>query len=365
VQTKRDRERSLEHLLRQSGGAVSTQGECIDAEAFGAWMGGTLRPREATAIEQHVSTCARCQTMIATFARTEPALQRRSWLQRWHVRWLVPIATAATVAAVWIAIPRDESTRLASRQEPSVEIARDTDAQEKPLLESAPPAMSTNPSTPLRDGADASQREELQARVPVQSKPEPQQSPPASDALAREADRVMEKSADQRARAMANQTASAEGRVGGASAAAPAPPAAFREMLTVTGVSPIVLEIVSPNPAYRWRISSGRQVEQSTDGGAQWEAAAIAADEELLAGHAPAASVCWLVGRGGVVYVTTDGTHFVRLPFIEPVDLRSVVAVDDMQATVTTRDGRGFRTTDRGATWVPTRGAQEILPPSF
>jgi photosystem II stability/assembly factor-like uncharacterized protein len=62
--------------------------------------------------------------------------------------------------------------------------------------------------------------------------------------------------------------------------------------------------------------------------------------------------VLWLVGRGGVIYVSSDGANFERVPFVDSSDLLSVVAVNSREATVTTIDGRTLRTTDRGVTWI-------------
>src|SRR5918994_4011407 len=79
---------------------------CIDGETLAAWSAGALRPAEAASVEGHLADCARCQAMLATFVRTEPpAPPHQAWWQRWQVRWLVPLATAATVAAIWVASP--------------------------------------------------------------------------------------------------------------------------------------------------------------------------------------------------------------------------------------------------------------------
>ena len=50
--------------------------------------------------------------------------------------------------------------------------------------------------------------------------------------------------------------------------------------------------------------------------------------------------MCWIVGRGGAVYLTTDGARFVRLPFPEMVDLVAITATDDRNAIVSAADGR-------------------------
>lgn len=66
---------------------------------------------------------------------------------------------------------------------------------------------------------------------------------------------------------------------------------------------------------------------------------------------APSASVCWLIGRGGVVLLTLDGLRFERVNFPETADLASIRATDARHATVTTTGGRAFTTTDGGASW--------------
>ncbi|HVQ12434.1 MAG TPA: hypothetical protein VMS40_02545, partial [Vicinamibacterales bacterium] len=110
-------------------------------------------------------------------------------------------------------------------------------------------------------------------------------------------------------------------------------------------------QIASPDGSARWRIVNGQRLERSTDGGAQWTPVTINSSDRLIAGAASSATVCWLVGARGAVYVTTDGTRFTRLPFTEVVDLTSVFATDALTATVSSADGRSWRTTDGGRSW--------------
>src|SRR5262245_42016620 len=66
-------------------------------------MDGTLSEAERSAAEGHASDCAHCQAMLAAMARTAPDVRRRpSWIG--SVRWLVPIAAAAIVIAVWVGV---------------------------------------------------------------------------------------------------------------------------------------------------------------------------------------------------------------------------------------------------------------------
>ena len=55
----------------------------------------------------------------------------------------------------------------------------------------------------------------------------------------------------------------------------------------------------------------------------------------IVAGSAPSNSVCWFVGRAGLVLLTTDaGATFTNVSLAEPLDLASVTATDARNATV-------------------------------
>jgi photosystem II stability/assembly factor-like uncharacterized protein len=124
-------------------------------------------------------------------------------------------------------------------------------------------------------------------------------------------------------------------------------------------------EVVSSNPASRWRlIQTPGFVEHSTDGGATWTRQPVDAQAPLTAGVSPLPSICWFVGRGGTVLLTTDAVTWERLPFPEETDLVTIRATDGKSATVTTADGRTFTTTDGGSTWVRTP-LQEIPAAPF
>jgi hypothetical protein len=78
------------------------------------------RKREAAAVELHLADCERCTAMLATFVRTTPELPAAESLwRRWHLRWLVPMATASNRAALWVLIP-DSSSRLSQTSDTTV-----------------------------------------------------------------------------------------------------------------------------------------------------------------------------------------------------------------------------------------------------
>jgi hypothetical protein len=75
---------------------------------------------------------------------------------------------------------------------------------------------------------------------------------------------------------------------------------------------------------------------------------------EVTAQSAPSDSVCWFVGRAGLVLLTTDaGATFKRVDLAERLDIITVSATDARIAVVTTAGGRRFRTEDGGTTWRP------------
>jgi len=109
--------------------------------------------------------------------------------------------------------------------------------------------------------------------------------------------------------------------------------------------------IMSPDANIRWRIVRGDGVERSIDGGTTWEIQSTAVPATLTAGAAPSPTICWLVGPGGLVVVSTDGKTWQRVSFPEAIDLTSIRASDAANATVTAIDGRTFTTVDGGKTW--------------
>jgi photosystem II stability/assembly factor-like uncharacterized protein len=164
---------------------------------------------------------------------------------------------------------------------------------------------------------------------------------------------MRERSTDPRAKLEERQQRAeerAEANIGAAAAAPPPPaaPAVADSMLQKVAVAPVV--IVSPDASRRWRIMNGA-IERSEDGGASWVATRTLSGQTITGGTAPAGSTCWLIGAGGMVMLTADGITFTEVPLPERVDLTAIIAADARTATVTTADGRRFRTDDSGRTW--------------
>lgn len=109
----------------------------------------------------------------------------------------------------------------------------------------------------------------------------------------------------------------------------------------------------SPDPDVLWRISSGRFVERSSDAGSTWRVQWTNANAHVVAGAAPSVETCWLVGRNGIILLTTDGKKWRTIAPPADADFVDVAATDASSATVTTTDDRKFTTSDGGKRWTP------------
>ena len=344
----RNRDRQLEQALTRElrrAEMVEPGGECLDAETLAAWMDGGLGRDAVTLMEAHAAGCPRCRAMIATFASAAsadvPAAESRPRLWRW---WLAPIAAATAATVLWVIVP---STDRSSAPSPAP-LAEVAPPREQPAV-AAPPepsrALEKAPAAPpggkvgAPDAAANAQkaspesREEAAAGIAATPNETLGAPRPRADALSDQRERL------ERSAASAQRDA----------AAAPPPPtadaAAFRRAFAAGGVI-----VAAPDSPVRWRATSGG-IEMSLDAGGTWERVADAGGGVVIAGSAPSRDVCWLVGRAGLVLLTTDGRTFTRLPFPEPLDLVLATATGPRVASVTAADGRVFETVDAGLTW--------------
>jgi hypothetical protein len=365
--------RLLRETLRTRLTPASSSG-CIDTETLAAWSDDTLSAREREAAESHAAGCGRCQALLATMARTTPPAPRRAWWRSPAVGWLIPLTAAAVAVGVWINIPTprlgpsaasaphavDSTSPIAG---PANRSSGQTSAQ-RPSVTSALPSVS--------DDRAAESKTAARATVPP---PPPAAVAPQREARADERHAAAAADASRRAfRPSAKpvpappappQSAAAQAAPG--SNAAAAPNAAPKPSLSSSGLSDRAAsrvraealakesvtppEIVSPNVKVRWRILTGGSVARSIDGGMIWQMQSTGVPATLTAGTAPSPTICWLVGQGGIIVLSTDGRTWQRLPFPEAIDLTSIRASDEVNATVTTADGRTFITTDGGKTW--------------
>ncbi len=144
----RDRDRILEdalrHELSHSRPDAAAAHDCLDAETLAAWEENALDENSVAAIEAHVSTCARCQALVAVSAAgVAPGLEQPDTSALEHVspfafwKWLAPLAAGAAAVTLWMVVPEQQEMAVAP-PEPSA-------AVEKTAPTTAPEA-----SAPLR-----------------------------------------------------------------------------------------------------------------------------------------------------------------------------------------------------------------------
>ena len=174
-----DRDRSVENVLRHvlsDDASSSKQLTCPDAETIAAWHEGALGTADAAAMERHVADCARCRALMAAFIQTTPAAPVvESMWRRWHLGWAVPLATAAAVAALWIAIPRNASVPEPFQERRTVSL----DAIAPAAPAATPPAAAAAPSA-LAQTAESLQTARALARR-EKSEPASQPEPSSKD----------------------------------------------------------------------------------------------------------------------------------------------------------------------------------------
>jgi len=359
VNPQSEHDRSIERLLRESLATTPGTGSCLDAEMLAAWVEGGLVGGQLIEAQEHVAGCSACQATLAALVRTTPTeLGPEPWWRRaLSARWLVPVAATATALAIWVLVPREEFMRppeqlqtTAAREAavPQTEASGESPAVPAEKSAAGSPIVARRPfeqpNAELRrdrvqGAAAADAREEQQLAAPLAFEPVP--DVPATPALEGAQERQQ----------------SAPSVVGRATASAPAPaapaPAEAGRFEPLQGAVAVEAQVTisSPGAAFRWRIGSAGSVEFSTDAGTTWELRPTGVEADLTAGTAPGGTVCWVVGRGGTVLLTTDGRQFRRLMFPVAADLAAVQAIDARSATVTAADGRRFRTMDAGATW--------------
>jgi hypothetical protein len=300
VKSISDRDESIDNLLRRTlrtpGGAGDVSGPCLDAQVLAAWAEGRLSSAEAASVDAHVADCRSCQHVVAVFAQTEPparAATRPAW-RRGRLGWVVPVAAAATVAAIWISIPGDQRT---------------AELQHRDAF-SIPDASPERPTSP---GAAAD------ASAPALEKKAVRPDAPASSPAPALSDRAEQRSLDAVAPLAAARQAESKERDADlkAEAAAPPPRSPEQTQTRTAAQAPAGFlrraptDVISPDPLIRWRIVPEGRLERSTDAGKTWQA----------------------------------------VSFPQPITVTAVLAPASTTAIVTTADGRRFRTDDQGKTW--------------
>lgn len=357
------RDRAIEASLSQRTPPVRATAECLDAETLAAYADGGLGGSMREAAELHLASCAYCQTVMATVVasaheviRAPADVAERSW---WSVnlRWLMPLAGAATAAVLWMVVPGGGPvTQQARTDDSATSFARESTAEAPPPTPASPPAADEK-IAPEPPGVVAEQGRQQRARAAADA------AAPENEAPGRRAEAdVMAKAEDRSAGTGATPapapSAPQEARAAETDQPPPPAPAAAAPAAQAFGVTNQALlaspsELRSLDPAVRWRLAEPGVVERSVDGGASWDRFDTGVRTALMAGACPSTTTCWVVGDAGVVLLTTDAQTWRRVTPPSSEDFVAVEASDGSAAIVTAASGRQFRTSDAGATWAP------------
>jgi hypothetical protein len=346
---------SFDRALRSAARRGRPAGVCPDAASLAAYADNALTADERRHVEAHVADCATCLEHLALLGAISLDRQApepsRSWLVRWG--WLVPVATAMLVVAVWVRIPEQKASedasaalgakQVAPRAMPEQERAaatapaaeRDARRNEAPRVAAktaqAPPAREVPPTETKVDELAALERQDS-ARTRVATAPTPAAAPPPAAPAAQAEDAVREKA----------QVGAAASKVAQpAAVAAPALADAMKKEAR-TGLA-------SPRESYR---ALGSRIEQSKDGGTTWSMALSDPQSTFTSvGCAPAGG-CWIGTADGQMLRPTPG-GFSRS--VLPIRARvvAITSSGSQAAVVTVEGGQQFRTSDGGATWAP------------
>jgi hypothetical protein len=405
----REDEKALAGLIRRglSADVKMATPDCPGPDELAAYYEKSLPSAEAARWETHFSNCAHCRMQLAAIARADEAggqPERKPWRWglMWNWRWLAPAATTLAVFVAWFVLrptrsilqePVNGRTEVAMNAPPVVSAPASSSA-ERPVP--APSSAATSPPTAeLRESiadvtksapAGAFAKKPLAAPQPGiprgASKPAlalpPAQAPPP-EAKAELTEKAKEESSpdaamDQIVEMAPTPAADAEkatgvlGRATQASKGAAVSDArksraagalvtdarrAAPAQLQTLGVRSGENFVSDQEKTILWRIGPAGSIERSDNASRTWQKQFSGVSEDLLAGSAPSAKTCWLVGRAGVVLRTTDGRSWQQLRSPTDADLVGVEAQDAQQATVKTADGRSFVTADGGKAWRP------------
>jgi hypothetical protein len=376
-------DQSITGLIRRglsSAGGTGAAGECPEPEVLAAYYDRALEPEEAARAEAHFSDCASCRSQLAALVRSDVTERKpRGFAWLWGWRLLVPAAAlGVTVLAVWIAVrtplhPPQQVAEVKAIPTVTPKTAENPPPPPPPTGSAAQSPAATR-ATEQRKSANAGggklgrqsraaggeeRREGLAADKTAPQSPGAPAEETKKEAQMAQADTSKEA-------APGKPSAPPSGAPSPSAPVSPRPAGAFanktysggavrgetkREKAFAAVSGPREVRIPSPDPLVVWHVVRDGMLERSEDGGAAWRVQIQKPAAALLAGSAPSAKVCWVVGRAGIVLRTTDGEHWMKASSPAPVDLVDVKAVDGTHATVTAADGRAFATADGGETW--------------
>lgn len=184
MSTQRQDDTGLDRLLRSALVSARNAGgeDCPDADRVAAYADGGLSDRERTDLEPHLSSCARCQAILAVLAQESapepPADEKelsgwRAWTVLPSLRWLVPASAAAIGVVLYVAVQQGPYSDVDLTSPPAAaapEMAMAERAVVPSLPEEGARSAAREPSRPAESPAGSS-RASARPETPVAAKP--------------------------------------------------------------------------------------------------------------------------------------------------------------------------------------------------
>lgn len=329
---------------------------CPDADVLAAFHDGSLPSADRRRIEAHAADCARCAAHLALLARTEPdAAAGSPWRRHWT--WAVPLATAATVAAIWVAVPaRHDEVPQAADSRGRIESAPLSGDDRRPAIAASEPTVVAPTPAPESSPARATQtapttptvaRKTEEARALADAPP-----PAGSAAAARQPAAPAER--DERAPGLAAERIAEDKTAAMTAAPAPPPtapaPGARDNRAELERTAPQALALQEARASARLRFGS-RAVERSLDGGVTWTTEALPTTVPMRVGGCAGGDVCWAAGAAGAIVRREAGGRWLVVTPPAQADIVHLEVHGPDHVTIATADGRRFETRDGGRSW--------------
>jgi hypothetical protein len=314
------------------------------------------------------ATSADAQLLDRSTEKTEPpaAPAASSEKKSKDLRLVAPRTDTAAKSSAPPPVTKTQITEAAPLVSDSLTAREEFDASRAPAPSGAPRRMAPAPSKPSgAAGGFVAQDQERQQNL-RQDQQQLQQQNEITTQVASQA--PGQRDTNQQAQAI-----SAPGAVVGGVAQAPqsnskqlaetAPARADSGELVLKGdngamrkakTSTILKIYSSPDTDAWWRLPGGGFVEFSPDAGENWHRQLLDRNARFLVAAATGGRVCWIAGRDGVIYLTTNGTRWKKITSPANADFVAISARDARSASFTASDRRVFTTEDGGKTWRTT-----------
>ena len=333
----------FDRVVRAAARRARAVGVCPEPEVLASYLDHGLTSEERAVVDAHAADCLRCQQHLSLLGavsveRPDPdAVASRHWLVRWG--WMVPVATAVLLVAVWTRTPAPVE---APGQFPQREVAPAVVPSPEPA-----PSPRGGTSNSAAEGRRSRARESLPVPAPAAkaeadrqrqdfaAKVRPQVASPAAPPAIADSDRPGPLADSVRPPAEARE------------AAAAAAPIREEARLMRKAAAPAMEAAVSDLERYR---VGGDRIERSEDDGVSWQEVFSDPSLTFTALACAPGGTCWFGTATGVVLRTSQaGLVRGRLPESAPVTAISAVSATD---AIVTAGSRRYRSSE-GTSWTP------------